>query len=58
MELKRCPFCGAEAKIQTADGAHDYAVYCTNPECEAATRRWWESREIAAKKWNRRADNG
>ena len=54
MDLKPCPFCGSEAKVIVGGGSKDFAVHCTNLLCEAATRYWWESREVAVEKWNMR----
>ena len=54
IELKKCPFCGSEAKF-FALGDED-EVYCT--ECHASTG-WYsqkgKGRELAAAAWNRRA---
>ena len=55
IELKTCPFCGAEAELILYDENYDVCqVRCRH--CFAAT---WnaDSKELAAEAWNRRADN-
>ena len=51
-DLKRCPFCGGEAKIQS-NLLHNYRIYCV--ECGCQTISWSESKEKAIEAWNRRA---
>lgn len=53
-ELKPCPFCGGEAKVQSF--SHDRTVYCT--DCNARVQKFFPTREEAIEAWNRRADNG
>lgn len=53
-ELKPCPFCGGEAKVQRFP--HNYAVYCT--ECYASTIQFKPTDKEAVEAWNRRTDNG
>lgn len=52
--LKPCPFCGGEAIVESY--YRDYAVSCR--KCEAATRRYYPTREEAERAWNRRANDG
>ena len=69
VELKPCPFCGGEAVLVpfsscsgeiacigdcNFESAKFWDEPMTNPR-EAERRKWYE---IAAEKWNRRADNG
>ena len=54
VKLKPCPFCGGEAKTQSY--YHDYAVYCR--KCEAATRRFYPTKQEAIEAWNRRVNDG
>ena len=54
-ELKRCPFCGAEARIVT-NYAGSVKIQCTNIyEC-SIHQEWWDSEEDAISAWNRRAN--
>lgn len=50
-ELKPCPCCGGEAKMEELYG--DYSVECQNVECLLATP-WCGTPEGAAAIWNRR----
>ena len=53
-ELKRCPFCGGKAEMQTLSGRDAaYKVHCTECDCEADTWRTQES--DATEFWNTRA---
>ena len=49
-ELRKCPFCGGEAKI--VKSFYSIWVKCT---CCNASTNGGESEEIAAELWNRRA---
>lgn len=57
-ELKKCPFCGAEAVIHTFKAAgenfHRYRAKCTECWCQTD----WESEtpEDVIAKWNRRVE--
>ena len=52
-ELKPCPFCVGEAKVQSFP--HNHTVYCT--VCNARVQVFLPTREKAIEAWNRRADN-
>jgi Lar family restriction alleviation protein len=52
-ELKNCPFCGAEAKLQHYEN-DGYLPMCTH--CDGMIERWFKTPEEATEKWNRRAD--
>ena len=54
-ELKKCPFCGGEAKIEinTEMGGTQYQVLCT--KCPVTVGRYWFwKKEEAIKAWNTR----
>ena len=51
-ELKRCPFCGGEAKIAEYGC---YSVYCTQFCCEQTIA--YQDKETAIEAWNRRAED-
>ena len=57
-ELKPCPFCGSEAKLdENANGLGYplfYLVYC--PNC-AAVCRMYEEKDAAIRAWNRRIND-
>ena len=53
-ELKPCPFCGGEAKIN--ENYSGYIPYCTNREC-AGDKVFFDTDEEAIEEWNKRADN-
>lgn len=53
IELKKCPFCGGEAKLNDVDHGILFFVSCKN--CGAATFAANKS-SIAEKSWNRRAE--
>ena len=52
-ELKRCPFCGAEAELVRNSG-WSYFVRCINKQCAAKTRLYHENENGARLAWNRR----
>ena len=55
-ELKPCPFCGGEAKIQEYNGGFA-AVGCSNGRCYMHPHAFgFPSAEDAAERWNRRAE--
>lgn len=63
IELKPCPFCGAEAvtrTYRTTDNGHwitkNY-VECTGCHVELPTHLASENKEKAAEAWNRRINN-
>lgn len=55
-ELKRCPFCGGEAILETVDGNSPKECYIYCPECDFESGVYSEPKFIV-EKWNRRADN-
>ena len=58
-ELKNCPFCGGEAKMETFTTAQEkkprFRVRCCDCWCMTEWDNW--SIEEAAAKWNKRADD-
>ena len=58
-ELKPCPFCGGEAKIDF--NGIDYVLWkfvkCQNPECEVQTKQITQSDEQAIAAWNTRINS-
>ena len=44
-ELKKCPFCGEEAKIKGRVKGGDYAIWCECKGCGAKTASYWPSIE-------------
>ena len=70
-ELKPCPFCGNEAKVDEKrdrnwNNMSLFTVRCTNPECGAEIKEWinqydpmwFEMVGNFFAKWNRRAEDG
>lgn len=55
IELKRCPFCGGNAKLVEDNGC--YKVFCLGAEC-SANSGWWSKKKDAVEAWNRRVNNG
>ena len=56
VELKPCPFCGAEP-VLSQDYFGRYDVRCLNTGCEIMpSTRVYDKAEDAAASWNRRAD--
>lgn len=63
-ELKPCPFCGADGRIQKQDNS--MFVYCDGPNCLVALGESYDpdgmpdhafyDEETAIAAWNRRAD--
>jgi len=56
MELKSCPFCGGEAKIEQSIEDH-WSVYCPNEECPArpdTAEYCCSGGDVVIKKWNTR----
>ena len=53
MELKPCPFCGAEAQIAEYG---QYSVYCSRLCCEQTIA--YPDEETAIEEWNRREEDG
>lgn len=58
MELKPCPFCGGKAEIVRTENWEKFRFYATCLDCGVETPRTARTVTEAAKKWNRRADNG
>ena len=58
VELKPCPFCGADARVNRVpyNGRTHYYVECSNGCVEQIFPFMTE--EEAIEEWNRRADNG
>lgn len=52
-ELKPCPFCGGEAKVQSFYKNH--CVYCA--KCNASTMKYFQTETKAIEAWNRRAED-
>ena len=59
IELKPCPFCGGDAKIETFKTAMEadarYRVRCGSCWCQTDWEYW--SAEDVATAWNRRVDD-
>ena len=54
IELKPCPFCGGEAKVEMDESWYwEYAVSCT--KCFATINLYFAAEEEAAEAWNKRA---
>ena len=54
-ELKRCPFCGGEAKLMRFPKCErKYVVICENEQCMASVGNYSYSKEKAIKAWNTR----
>lgn len=61
-ELKPCPFCGGEARMNVAfasGGDHSVGVYVVCLECRSWSGTKWGdgAQEKAAEAWNRRAND-
>lgn len=61
-DLKSCPFCGAEAVLETFTTALEkkprFCVRCSNRECRISIDWDWWSEDEAKSAWNRRANDG
>lgn len=63
IKLKPCPFCGGEAQLlmvgKRPNGDEEWYVSCSSEDCSLYPHSTvpYVSAEIAAKAWNRRADN-
>ena len=54
-ELKRCAFCGGEAKLMKFPKCErKYVVICENVQCMASVGNYSYSKEKAIKAWNTR----
>ena len=54
-ELKRCPFCGGEAKITEWDDSCDYdKEEAYHVECDCCEGNWYETKQQAIDAWNKR----
>lgn len=56
-DLKPCPFCGGEGRVQEHifhGYANTYGVVCL--DCCAETRQFYCTMDEAVKAWNRRAE--
>lgn len=54
-ELKRCPFCGGEAKLMRFPKCErKYVVICENEQCMASVGNYSQSKEKAIEAWNTR----
>ena len=62
IELKRCPFCGGEVRIDAIDAMEDmscFMVGCRNKDCIChVTGAAYDTLRDAVEAWNRRADDG
>lgn len=56
--LDKCPFCGADAKMEShrmyGSETVTYHAYCTNDECKAVIEKWHYTEEKAIEAWNMR----
>lgn len=54
-ELRRCPFCGGEAKIVFAEEYKQWRIRCKNIDCDVRpSTSWFNNEEEAIDRWNRR----
>lgn len=56
-EVKRCPFCGSEVKIEDIEPSEDdycYMAQCQNKECDAAVCFGDRNKKQFIRAWNRR----
>lgn len=54
-ELRRCPFCGGEAKIVFAEEYKQWRIRCKNIDCDIRpSTSWFNNEEEAIDRWNRR----
>lgn len=59
IELKRCPFCGGEAKLTKLKPFNEYEFFveCMNVSCAVIPVTWHYKTEIeAVNAWNYRVD--
>lgn len=54
VELKPCPFCGNEAKIDINVALQGYRVACTRILSCGAKFEWFDKEKEAIEAWNRR----
>lgn len=55
-EIKPCPFCGGEAKLQRF--GRFYYISCENENCECLVESgYMNTEESAVESWNRRAND-
>jgi len=52
--LKRCPFCGGEARIVVDEDDYSNKDYCVECGSCCADTMWFNSKEEAINAWNRR----
>jgi hypothetical protein len=55
-ELKKCPFCGGEAKTKSRvwGGKKKFRLYCGNRKCLSVITHWYDSFAEAIAAWNKR----
>lgn len=56
MNLKRCPFCGGKATIESL-GGYISVFHFAKCECCGVKTQEYSNEELAAKKWNTRQEN-
>ena len=54
-ELKKCPFCGGEARIYITGDNDGYRVACKKILACGAKLEWFDKEEDAIEAWNNRA---
>lgn len=52
-ELKKCPFCGGEAKLWSQN---EYIYYVSCEECECCTPAFFNNMRAAIDLWNKRVE--
>ena len=61
-ELKPCPFCGGEAKLQDTTYGNNisaYVVRCKNIDCDIRpATSYFRLKKEAIERWNRRSEDG
>lgn len=55
-EVRPCPFCGGQARMDYIDYSGDWFLRCGNHDCEVWPFIWRKDRQEAIDAWNRRAE--
>ena len=53
-ELKPCPFCGGEARIEKDESGHNSVVICFGCFINDEYNMWYQTKQEAIKAWNHR----
>lgn len=58
IKLKRCPFCGGEAKLTKIESTGEFCVGCCNGGCGVIPNTWtYKTKTEAVNAWNTRWDS-